>query len=181
MSGAELTVRTDAPANGGRCVARHDGRVVFVRGALPGERVRVRVTEQRSAYWHAEVLEVLDAAAGRVASLCPIAGVDGAGCCDLAFADPSTARSVKAAVVANQLARYGRYDWAGEAEPLGTGAVLGWRTRVQLDVDPDGRPGFHRYRSDELVPDLRCGQLPAELTDGLDEARWPPGARLHAV
>lgn len=176
-----LIVRTDAAANGGRCVARHDGRVVFVRGALPGERVRVRVTEQRSAYWHAEVLEVLDAAPGRVESLCPIAGVDGSGCCDLAFADPATARAVKTAVVANQLARHGRHDWAGQTEPLGDGEVLGWRTRVQLDIDRQGRPGFHRYRSDDLVTDLRCGQLPPALTDGLAGVAWPPGARLHAV
>ena len=69
-------------------MARHDGRVVFVRYALPGETVRVRVVTERGSYWHAEVVEVVEASPDRIDSLCPIAGVDGAGCCDLAFAEP---------------------------------------------------------------------------------------------
>ena len=44
---AELVVSTGAAANGGSCVARHEGRVIFVRYALPGERVRVRITGDR--------------------------------------------------------------------------------------------------------------------------------------
>ena len=47
----DVVLRTGPAANGGSCVARHDGRVVFVRHALPGELVRVRVTSERGAYW----------------------------------------------------------------------------------------------------------------------------------
>lgn len=177
----ELTLTTDAPANGGSCVAHHEGRVVFVRYALPGERVRVRVTADRGSYWHAEVIEVIDAAPGRVASLCPIAGVDGAGCCDLAFAAPEVARTLKAQVVANQLERLGKHAWSGEAEPLADCAPTGWRTRVRLDVGPDRRPGFHRYHSDDLVTDLRCAQLPAGMLDGIADLEWPPAAQLHVA
>jgi len=92
----ELALATGAPANGGSCVARHDGRVVFVRYALPGEQVRVRVVADHGSYWHADVVEVLEASPDRIESLCPIAGVDGAGCCDLAYsrgADPSAERT----------------------------------------------------------------------------------------
>ncbi|MBO0881822.1 MAG: class I SAM-dependent RNA methyltransferase [Mycobacterium sp.] len=174
-----------APANGGSCVARHDGRVVFVRYALPGEQVRVRVTADRGSYWHGETVEVIKPSGDRTESLCPIAGVDGAGCCDLAFVEPDAARVLKAEVVANQLARLGGYQWQGVAHPLSgpfseTGAT-GWRTRVRLDVGADGRAGFHRHRSDELVTDLDCGQLPAGMTDGLAAVEWPPGGRLHIV
>ncbi|ODR00402.1 23S rRNA methyltransferase [Mycobacterium intermedium] len=177
----ELTLVTDAPANGGSCVARHEGRVVFVRYALPGERVRVRVTADRGSYWHAEAVEVLDASPDRVESLCPIAGVDGAGCCDLAFAEPGAARAIKARVVANQLQRLGGHEWSGEVEPLSEVGPTGWRTRVRLAVGADRRPGFHRYHSDELVTDLRCGQLPAGMLDGLGGADWPPGAHLQVA
>jgi tRNA/tmRNA/rRNA uracil-C5-methylase (TrmA/RlmC/RlmD family) len=180
-AGAELTLDTGAPANGGSCVAHHEGRVVFVRYALPGERVRVRVTADRGSYWHAEVIEVIEPSADRTASLCPIAGVDGAGCCDLAFAVPEAARVLKAHVVANQLERLGGYCWGGEAEPLSGAGPTGWRTRVRLDVGPDRRPGFHRYHSDELVTDLRCGQLPAGMLDGLAETDWQPQAQLHVA
>jgi tRNA/tmRNA/rRNA uracil-C5-methylase (TrmA/RlmC/RlmD family) len=178
----ELTLTVGPPANGGSCVARHDGRVVFVRYALPGEQVRVRVTADRGSYWHAETVEVIEPSADRTASLCPIAGVDGAGCCDLAFVEPAAARALKAEVVSNQLARLGNYQWSDpDVQPLNPTGPTGWRTRIRLDVGADGRPGFHRYRSDELVTDLNCGQLPAGMTDGLSDAAWPPGAHLHVV
>jgi tRNA/tmRNA/rRNA uracil-C5-methylase (TrmA/RlmC/RlmD family) len=181
---AELTLDTGAPANGGSCVAHHEGRVVFVRYALPGEKVRVRVTADRGSYWHAEAIEVIEPSADRTASLCPIAGADGAGCCDLAFAVPEAARVLKAKVVANQLERLGGHHWSGPdtgAEPLSAAGPTGWRTRVRLDVGPDRRPGFHRYHSDELVTDLRCAQLPTGMLDGLAEADWPPEAQLHVA
>jgi len=177
----ELTLVTGAPANGGSCVAHHEGRVVFVRYALPAERVRVRVTADRGSYCHAEVVEVIEAAPDRIASLCPIAGVDGAGCCDLAFAAPEAVRTLKAQVVANQLQRLGGHRWSGEAEPLADSGPTGWRTRVRLDVGVDRRPGFHRYHSDELVTDLRCAQLPAGMLDGLAATDWPPAAQLQVA
>jgi tRNA/tmRNA/rRNA uracil-C5-methylase (TrmA/RlmC/RlmD family) len=178
---AELTLTVGAPANGGSCVARHDGRVVFVRYALPGERVRVRVTVDRGSYWHAEAVEVIDPSSVRRASLCPIAGVDGAGCCDLAFVEPEAARALKAEVVSNQLARLGDYQWSGAVQPLAPRGPTGWRTRVRLDTGADSRAGFHRYRSDDLVTDLNCGQLRAGMTDGLACIEWPAGAQVHVV
>lgn len=186
----ELTVTTGPAANGGSCVARHDGRVVFVRHALPGETVRVRVVDERGSYWHADVVEVLDASPDRIPSLCPIAGTDGAGCCDLAFATPEAARRIKGAVVANQLMRLGGHEWRGTgdeavAEPLGDGSPTGWRTRVRLDTAPrgaePGRAGFHRYHSAELVTDLRCAQLPDGMLDDLELWRWPAGAHVHVA
>ncbi|MDX1883091.1 class I SAM-dependent RNA methyltransferase [Mycolicibacterium sp. 120270] len=180
----KLTLTAGPPANGGSCVARHEGRVVFVRYALPGERVRARVVADHGSYWHADALEILDASPDRIDPLCPIAGVDGAGCCDLAFAAPEAARRLKGAVVANQLAKLGGFDWRDEsdatAEPVGAGAPTGWRTRVRLDT-ADGRAGFHRYHSAELVTDLRCGQLPEGALDGLGENGWPTGAHLHVA
>lgn len=178
---AELTLTVGPPANGGSCVARHDGRVVFVRYALPGERVRVRVTADRGSYWHAETVEVIEPSDDRTASLCPIAGVDGAGCCDLAFVESAAARALKAEVVSNQLARLGDYQWGGTVQPLSATGPTGWRTRVRLDVGADGRAGFHRYRSDDLVVDLNCAQLPAGMIDGLADTQWPPGAHVHVV
>lgn len=181
----DLTLTVGAPANGGSCVARHDGRVVFVRYALPGETVKVRVVGDHGSYWHADVVEVIEPSADRIEPLCPIAGVDGAGCCDLAFAEPDAARRLKGAVVANQLARLGGYDWRDEddavAEPLGDGSATGWRTRVRLDTSAEGRAGFHRYHSSELVTDLNCGQLPPGALDGLHDWVWPPGAQLHVA
>ena len=126
-TGRQFQVEIGAVAHGGHCVARHEGRVVFVRHALPGETVRVRVQSDRGSYWHADVTEVIEPSPDRIPSLCPIAGVDGAGCCDLAFVTPEGARRLKGAVVANQLARLGGYQWCDEdrasAEAIGDGAA----------------------------------------------------------
>lgn len=187
-SPSELTLTVGSPANGGSCVARHDGRVVFVRYALPGETVRARIRDgasDRGSYWHADVVEVIEPSADRVDSICPIAGVDGAGCCDLAFADPAAVRRLKGAVVANQLVRLGGYTWRDEddavAEPVGECGVTGWRTRVRLDTSERGEAGFHRYHSADLVTDLGCAQLPQRMLDGVNDWVWPHGAHVHVV
>ena len=182
---SELTLTAGPPANGGSCVARHDGRVVFVRYALPGETVRVRVVGDHGSYWHADVVEVIEPSPDRVDSICPIAGVDGAGCCDMAFAEPEAVRRIKGAVVANQLTRLGGYEWRDEddavAETVGEVGRTGWRTRVRLDTSAQGRAGFHRYHSAELVTDLECAQLPSGMLDGIHYWVWPSGAHVHVA
>ena len=142
---AELTLTAGPPANGGSCVARHEGRVVFVRYALPGETVRARVVADHGSYWHADVVEVLEPSADRIDSLCPIAGVDGAGCCDLAFVEPDAARATEGAggrqpVGSGWAATSGATSDTAVAEPVGDGAATGWRTRVRLDTSGQ-RPG----------------------------------------
>jgi tRNA/tmRNA/rRNA uracil-C5-methylase (TrmA/RlmC/RlmD family) len=177
----ELTLTVGPPANGGSCVARHDGRVVFVRYALPGETVTARVTDQRGSYWHAEASEILEPSPHRIDPLCPIAGADGAGCCDMAFVEPAALRDIKGQVVGNQLQRLGGYEWSGVAEPVGPDRVTGWRTRVRVEVGADGRAGFHRYHSAELVHGLNCAQLPAGLLDDLPVTGVRAGDQLHVV
>lgn len=187
-SPAELILTTGRPANGGSVVARHDGRVVFVRYALPGETVRARLvgaSSTREKFWNAEAVEVIEPSPDRVDSWCPIAGVGGSGCCDLAFVEPAAARRLKGAVVANQLARLGNYHWCAEdeaaAEAVGEAGHTGWRTRVRLAVSDDGRAGFHRYHSADLVHRLDCAQVPDTLLSGVAEQRWPPGAAVHVA
>lgn len=178
-----LEVHTGGAANGGSVVARHDGRVIFVRDALPGERVRVQITDDRQAsFWHGAAVEVLDPSPHRIEPLCPIAhSAVGSGCCDMSFADPVYVRELKGDVVSQQLARLGKYEWQGVAQPLGAGDPTGWRTRVRLDVNALGQAGFHRYHSDELVTDLRCAQVVPGLLDGLDQPELGSEGPLHAV
>src|SRR5689334_14089002 len=74
-TGREFDVDIGGPAHGGSCIARHEGRVLFVRHALPGERVRVVVTEDTGgSFCRADALAVLEASADRVGPPCPHAG-----------------------------------------------------------------------------------------------------------
>jgi tRNA/tmRNA/rRNA uracil-C5-methylase (TrmA/RlmC/RlmD family) len=161
-------------AHGGHCVARpSDGPVLFVRHALPGERVRVEVTERRSGFWRADAVEVLEASPDRVEPPCPYARPGRCGGCDLQHAAPAAQRELKAAVVREQLARLGhRPDIQVDVDAL-PGGPLRWRSRVQYAVGRDGRLGFHPFRSHGVVPVDDCPiALPAALDVLAD--RWSP-------
>jgi tRNA/tmRNA/rRNA uracil-C5-methylase (TrmA/RlmC/RlmD family) len=173
-------VRLGPPGHGGFCVARHEGRVVFVRHGLPGELVRVRVTEDRGgSFCRADAVEVLEASPDRVQATCPVSGPGGAGCCDFSFATPVAQRALKATVVAEQLRRLAAIERDVLVEPIGSAdAIGGWRTRVRLAVDANGRAGVHRYRSTDVIADLRCPQPVAGAMDGIAARQWTPGADL---
>ncbi len=140
-------------AHGGHCVARVDGQVVFVRHALPGERVRIKITESTKTFLRADAVEVLEAAPGRVTPPCRFAGQCGG--CDFQHVDPAVQRELLGDVVREQLQRLANIAWSGEVEAV-TPQDLGWRTRVTFAVDTDGRPGLRRHRSHEIVPVDKC-------------------------
>ncbi|EOM78198.1 class I SAM-dependent RNA methyltransferase [Rhodococcus rhodnii] len=178
--GAEFETTLGGPGHGGFVVGRHEGRVVFVRHGLPGERVRVRVHEDRGgSFCRAEVTEILDASPDRIDPLCPISGPGGAGCCDFSYATPELQRSMKSRVVSDLLSRIARDDREiGVEEMPGGLGTTGWRRRVRLGVDEQGRAGHRRYRSNEIVADLRCPQMLASAYEGIGERQWRPGAEI---
>src|SRR5919107_3553361 len=117
--GRRFEVTVGPVAHGGHCVSRHAGRVVFVRHALPGERVVVQVTEDRHAkFCRADAVEVLEAAPDRVERPCPYSGPGRCGGCDWQHVSWEGQRRLKADVVREQLTRLGGLD-AGD--PVLTG------------------------------------------------------------
>jgi tRNA/tmRNA/rRNA uracil-C5-methylase (TrmA/RlmC/RlmD family) len=160
LDSAVLELEVGPVAHGGHCVARAaDGHVVFVRHALPGERVRAVVTDERKGFLRADAVDILQPSPDRVAPPCPWAGPDRCGGCDFQHATPAAQRLLKADVVREQLARVGGFS-ADEVSAQGIevralpGAEdgLGWRTRVQYTVDASGRAGLLKHRSHEVVP-----------------------------
>ena len=178
--GQSFEITLGKPGHGGFCVGRHDGRVVFVRHGLPGEVVRAQVTEDRGGgFCRADATEVLTASPDRVPSVCPVSGPGGAGCCDYAHASLPAQRAMKAAVLAEQMQRIAGLDLEIDVEELpGTGDGTGWRTRTRFVVGTDGRAGVHRYRSTDVIADLRCPQPVPGATADLAAGRWPPGSEL---
>jgi tRNA/tmRNA/rRNA uracil-C5-methylase (TrmA/RlmC/RlmD family) len=151
-----LELEVGGYAQGGVCVAHHpDGRVVFVRHALPGERVRALVTASRKSWLRADAVEVLTPSPDRVTPPCEYAGPGGCGGCDLQHAGLDAQRAWKASVVAEQLQRLAGVTVEVTVEPL-PGGPLGWRTRVAYSVGHDGRAGLLAQRSHTVVPVERC-------------------------
>jgi tRNA/tmRNA/rRNA uracil-C5-methylase (TrmA/RlmC/RlmD family) len=166
-------------AHGGWCVARDPGgRVVFVRHALPGERVRARITDATARFARAEAVEIVEPSPDRAEPPCQYARPGGCGGCDWQHASLPAQRRLKAEVVRQQLRRIAGLDREVTVEPVaGDNAGLGWRTRVRFTVRPDGRAGLLRHRSHDVVPvdDCLIAHPLARAAD-ITGQRWP-GAR----
>src|SRR5215469_18150140 len=183
-----IEITAEGVAHGGWCVARPPGEpVVFVRHALPGERVVARVTEVTRTLTRADAVEILDASPDRVVPPCPYARPGACGGCDWQHASPPAQRALKAAVVQEQLRRLAKVDRPVTVEELPSAnpndpSTLGWRTRLQFAVDDSGRAGLRAHRSHEVVdiddcliahPAIRALEIPRH--------RWPGAIAVEAL
>lgn len=180
-----LTLTAGAPATGGTFVARHEGRVVFVRGTAPGETVTVQLLDDpleqaHARFWRAETVDVLEAGLDRVPTVWAEAGADGVGGAEWAHIALPAQRRIATEVLQDLLRRarvtsYPLDDVQVEPAPHDRDG-LGWRTRVRFAVDEDGRVGMRGWRSHE-VRDVGENPLAAETIRRLDLGSWtaPPG------
>lgn len=147
--GTRVTVETvlGDVAHGGYVVARIDGKVAFITGGLPGERVVVELTETGKRFDRGRVVRVLKPHPERIEPPCPIAGVCGG--CHWQHATTTLQRELKRRVVAEQLQRLAGVTWEGEVQDVQP--EWNWRTRMHYRV-VDGRPGLLAKRSHEVVP-----------------------------
>jgi tRNA/tmRNA/rRNA uracil-C5-methylase (TrmA/RlmC/RlmD family) len=183
--GDEVEVDVGSVAHGGHCVARHEGRVVFVRHTLPGERVRVRVTEAKSGqrFVRGDAVAVLTPSPHRVPAPCPYAGPGLCGGCDFQHVAVEEQRRLKAAVVREQFARLAGLDVPVEVEAVpGDNHGLGWRTRVEFAVDTAGTPGLRRHRSHDVLPVQDCLIAHDRVREaGVLARRWPGERAVDVV
>lgn len=188
-----LELEVGAVAHGGHCVARAgddgepsaDGRVVFVRHTLPGERVRAVVTEDPGgAFCRADAVSVLRGSPDRVPAPCVWARPGACGGCDFQHATPAAQRALKTDVLREQLTRL-----AGPAtshlpevvvEEL-PGGPLGWRTRVRLAVDEEGTPGLRAHRSHDVLPVADCLLAPSGSLPPVLERSFTPGEDVEVT
>ena len=178
-----IDVPIDRPAHGGESIGLSDGRVILVRGAIPGERVRVALDDPDAKLWRGEAVEILEPSPHRVERTCA-AALAGAGCCDADFVDPAHAPELKREVLLDALRRIGRFtpDELPDVSATALAPARGWRTRVRLGVDDRGRAGLRKRKSRDLVTGVGCAQVAPGLMDGLgEEGTAPPGGELHAV
>ena len=152
-------------AHGGTFIARHEGRVVFVSDAIPGERVRARlIAPQEGAdastrsFWRADTIEVLEPSPHRRPHIWPEAEIardpaDRPGGADLGHIDLTHQRTLKRQVLTEALDRFaGAGLEAPEIEAVESGDGTGWRTRVTLHVDDAGEVGPFAARSHRVIP-----------------------------
>lgn len=157
----EVTVEVENVAHGGHMVARHAGQVIFVRHAIPGEKVRVRITERSKSFLRADTIEVLTSAEIRVDAPCRHAGVCGG--CDFQHISEQGQLRLLGRVLSEQLRRIAHEEWTVQVETIG--GFLGWRTRMDWAIDVAGVPGLRRHRSHDLVNRPQCLIAHRDLPD----------------
>ncbi len=145
-----------------------DGRVVFVRHSLPGERVVAEVTSETTSFLRADAVEVLEPSVDRVVPPCPLAGPGRCGGCDWQHVALPAQRRLKESLVTEQLRRLSGLDRAVSVEEVpGAPGGLGWRTRVRFAVDRTGQVGLHRHRSHDIEPVAHC-PLATDAVNGVE-------------
>ena len=160
--GDEREVVIGPVAHGGHFVAHSDGRTLFVRHALPGERVRVRVTEVAKRIVRADAVAVLEASADRVSPPCRWAGAGSCGGCDFQHVSLPAQRRLKTQVLRESLQRFGHIAaddpvMSVEVEELpGATDGLRWRSRMTWADAPDGTRGLHPHRSHDVLSIDEC-------------------------
>ena len=154
-------------AVGGEGVGRlADGRVVFVAGAALNDELVVSITEEKSRYARAEILEVLVPGEGRREPPCQYVEA-GCGGCDWQHLSQEAQIDAKLSVVEDSLIKL------GSLEPPEIGYVAGpeslkYRTTVRVGIT-DGRPAYRASRSNDLIP---VGNCRVAHPDGRHSCRW---------
>ncbi len=195
LVGEEYEVEVGPVAHGGHCIARTDeGRVLFVRHTLPGEKVVARITEgeEDSRFLRADAVRIIEASKDRIEAPCPYSGPGNCGGCDWQHAKPGAQRRLKGEVIAEQLQRLAgltpeEAGWDGtvmpaEGDKLPQGEVPAWRTRVQYAIDTEGRAGLRKHRSHDVQPIDHCMIAAPGVTElGIEKQDWSQMATVEAI
>jgi len=148
-----LKMKIEKVAHGGVFIARHDNKVVFVSGALPGEVVNAKVVQDTKSFLRAETLEVIEPSEHRVKHFWK-AALRGAGGAEFGHIALDYQRTLKTDVLREALSRMAGLDSDVQVEPApGDDQANGlrYRTRVQLNVDESGTAGPSKVRTNEIV------------------------------
>jgi len=169
--GQRFIVTIEKIAHGGHFIARHQGAVIFVRHAIPGEEVEIEITGTGSSFNRADVVKVVSASSDRVSAPCQFAHRAGCGGCDFQHISLERQRQLKSEVITEQFARIAKKEVFVKVEEIA--GPLGYRTRFTAVTTRDGALGFRQSRSNKVVPVSDCRILQPELKyQELSNRKW---------
>jgi len=148
----ELTI--EKVAHGGHFIARHEGAVIFVRHAIPGEKCTIEITSIGSSFNRADVVAVAEPSEFRVEPPCKYSHRAGCGGCDFQHITAEHQRTLKSQVITEQFSRIAKQEISVEVEEVGHS--LGWRTRAIGTTNRNGKLGFYKSRSHSIAPVDNC-------------------------
>ena len=153
-TGDLVQVTIEKVAHGGHFIARHDGAVIFVRHAIPGEKCTIQITSTGSSFNRADVVSVESRSEFRVEAPCTFAHRNGCGGCDFQHISVDHQRTLKSDVIAEQFSRIAKMELRIDVEEVGESTH--WRTRAIATTDRNGKLGFYKSRSHSIAPVTDC-------------------------
>jgi tRNA/tmRNA/rRNA uracil-C5-methylase (TrmA/RlmC/RlmD family) len=171
-----ITVRCEKIAHGGFVVARHEGIVIFVRLALPGELVKIKILKSAPGKraWIAEAIEILESNQHRVTPRCKYFKPAGCGGCDFQHVDIDYQLILKKEILIEQMNRLAGILTLPEITTHQLSPKdFEWRNKIRLTANKEGQLGFRKFRSNDVIPISRCeialSEINLELTNSKDQ------------
>jgi len=149
-----VQVTIEKVAHGGHFIARHEGAVIFVRHAIPGENCTIQITSIGKSFIRADVVSVETPSEFRGVAPCSFAHRNGCGGCDFQHISVAHQRTLKSDVITEQFARIAKIDLQIDVEEVD--ASTHWRTRAIATTDRNGKLGFFKSRSHSIAPVTDC-------------------------
>ena len=178
--GQLITLEIGPVAHGGHFIARHNGRVIFVRHAITGEKAVVRITSVTSKLAHGDAIEILSSSQDRVSSQCIYAGPSGCGGCDFQHISIEAQRIFKKFIIQDQFKRIAKIDIEPELIHVEPENGLHWRTRFDFSISKNGKAGFFSYKTKEVCEIDKC-MIAVEKINGSDlfQRKWKGKERVE--
>jgi tRNA/tmRNA/rRNA uracil-C5-methylase (TrmA/RlmC/RlmD family) len=175
--GQRVAVTIEKVAHGGHFIARHEGAVIFVRHAIPGEECTIEISSVGSSFNRGDVISVEKPSVDRVTPPCSYAHRLGCGGCDFQQIEISAQRKLKSDVIREQFARIAKMEVDVEVEEVGP--ALGWRTRATASVTKSGKLGFISARSHNVIAIENCPiTAPGIGFSTLAKKQWQAGEKI---
>ncbi|HEX5943756.1 MAG TPA: TRAM domain-containing protein, partial [Anaerolineales bacterium] len=177
---AMIELQLEKLTYGGDAMGRlEDGRAVFVPFGLPGERVRVRLTEEKRNFARGEIVEVLDASPQRITPRCKHFGVCGG--CHYQHLPYQEQLDAKAEILRDQLRRIGKIENPPVQNMVPSSSPWNYRNHVQFHLTEEGKLGYVRAQVPAVFAIEEC-HLPEDFLNGI----WPqfefePGTKIERV
>lgn len=166
MEKIEQTVVIESIDQEGRGIAHHEGKVIFIEGALPGERVTYASYRRKPSFEMAQATGIANHSYMRVQPRCSHFGICGG--CAMQHMDSGAQVAVKQRILEENLARIGKVEPENILSPI-QGIYWGYRQRARIGVRhvlKKGRTlvGFHEKRSSYIADLSRCEILPPKIS-----------------
>ena len=156
-----------------------DGRAVFVPFGLPGERVRVRLMEEKKNFARGETVEVLQASPERIIPRCKHFGECGG--CHYQHLPYEKQPDIKTEILRDQLTRIGKIENPPVKPMVASPTPWNYRNHMQFSLNGDGKLGFQMPNSNKVIPITECHMPESSINDFWSQLEFEPGTGIERV